>query len=109
MKDDKDMCVNLSDLSGILEHPVFPDWMSVEMKIESIYKLTVNNVQRLYHYTSLEGFQSIMQKRDFWISNIRYMNDSHEFESGKTICKRIVEEKLGRAGQDEISQYLHGC
>ena len=87
MKDDKDMCVNLSNLSSILEHPVFPDWMSVEIEIESIYKLSVNNVQCLYHYTSLEGFQSIMQKRDFWISNIRYMNDSHEFENGKTICK----------------------
>lgn len=108
MKDDKDMCVNLSNLSSILEHPVFPDWMSVEIEIESIYKLSVNNVQCLYHYTSLEGFQSIMQKRDFWISNIRYMNDSHEFENGKTICKEIIEKKLGRAGKDEISQYLYG-
>lgn len=98
MKDDKDMCANSNNLSSILEHPVFPDWMNVEMEMESIYKLSVNNVQRLYHYTSLEGVQSIMQERDFWISNIRYMNDSHEFENGKIICKEIIEKKPGRAG-----------
>lgn len=87
MKDDKNIDANLRDLSSTLDSPVFPEWMSVVMKIESVYRLSVNNAQRLYHYTSLEGFQSIMQKRDFWISNIRYMNDSHEFDNGKAICK----------------------
>lgn len=108
MKDDKNIDANLRDLSSTLDSPVFPEWMSVVMKIESVYRLSVNNAQRLYHYTSLEGFQSIMQKRDFWISNIRYMNDSHEFENGKAICKGVIEEELGRNEKDEIDQYLQG-
>lgn len=88
MKDDKDKCVNLSNLSSILEHPVFPDWMSVEIEIESIYKLSVNNVQCLYHYTSLEGFQSIMQKRDFWISNIRYITIAMNLKMGRQYVRK---------------------
>ena len=48
-----------------------------------------------------------MQNRDFWISNNRYMNDSHEFENGKAICREVIDAKIGRAEKDEINQYLH--
>lgn len=70
--------------------------------------LNANSIQRLYHYTSLDGFQSIMQKRDFWISNIRYMNDSYEFENGKAICEEVIESKLTMYDNDEIKRYLYG-
>ncbi len=96
------------DLSGILGDPVFPSWMAICTKIESEYNLYVDGAQRLYHYTSLDGFQSIMQKRDFWISNIRYMNDSQEFENGKAICKEVIEKKFGIYDGDEVRRYLQG-
>lgn len=110
MKTEENIYANakLNDLSDILGNPVFPYWMDIQMKIESEYKLYVGSVQCLYHYTSLEGFQSIMQKRDFWISNIRYMNDSHEFENGKAICREVINAKLECFEKDEINQYLHG-
>lgn len=96
------------DLNDIFGDLIFPDWTAICMKIVSEYKLHANIAQRLYHYTSLEGFQSIMQKRDFWISNIRYMNDSHEFENGKAICKEVIKAKLDIHDGDEIKQYLQG-
>lgn len=96
------------DLKDILGDPIFPHWMGICMKIDAEYKLYVDSTQPLYHYTSLEGFQSIMQKRDFWISNIRYMNDSHEFENGKAVCKEVIETKLGMHNEDKIKRYLQG-
>lgn len=80
--------------NSLLETPVFPAWLSiceaVKAKIPEVQ--TIN--QRFYHYTSIDGFMSILQNRDFWISNIRFMNDSQEFENGKEICKHIVRNKL---------------
>lgn len=46
-----------------------------------------------------------MQKRDFWIFNIRYMNDSQEFENGKAICKEVIEKKFGIYDEDEVSTF----
>ena len=76
------------------ENPIFPDWLSIYMAVkEKIPELNTIN-KRFYHYTSIDGFMSILQNRDFWISNIRFMNDSQEFENGKKICQRIVRDKL---------------
>lgn len=96
------------DLSGISGNLIFPDWMAICMKIESEYNLHVDGAQHLYHYTSIDGFQSIMQKRDFWISNIRYMNDSQEFENGKAVCKEVIETKLCTYDGDGMKRYLQG-
>ena len=96
------------DLSCVLDDVIFPNWMAICRKIESKYNLHVDGAQRLYHYTSLDGFQSIMQKRDFWISNIRYMNDSQEFENGKAICKEVIKTKLCTYDRDEMRRYFQG-
>jgi hypothetical protein len=41
----------------------------------------VNNQDRfLYHYTSLEAFTSIIQKRTMWASHIKFLNDTSEQE-----------------------------
>ena len=39
MKTEENIYANakLNDLSSILENPLFPHWMSIEMKIESEY------------------------------------------------------------------------
>lgn len=48
------------DLSGVLGDVIFPNWMAICTKIGSEYNFYVDDDQRLYHYTSLDGFQSIM-------------------------------------------------
>lgn len=76
-------------------HIVFPEWSSIVHEIESKFQFEPIALDSLmYHYTSLSGFQSILQNRDFWISNIRYMNDAQEFEDGKAICKKAIGEKI---------------
>ena len=59
--------------------------------------------QPLYHYTTLDAFLNIMNKRELWVSNIRYMNDSKEFENGREICKLLINERIQNSTEEEKS------
>lgn len=72
---------------------VFMDYMEIIPKIESSRRNSHNN-QTLYHYTCIDAFMSIMKNRDFWISNIRFMNDSQEFVNGRDIFIKVIQERL---------------
>ena len=55
------------------------------------------NVEDVYHYTDVNGFISIIQNKEFWLSHIRFMNDREEYLEGYGRCKSIIEKlKLGR-------------
>ena len=58
----------------------------------------------LYHYTTLDGFMGILNARDFWVSNIRFMNDKIEFENGKRLCIKHLEEKI--KNESDCSEYF---
>jgi hypothetical protein len=46
---------------------------------ETVRQLYSEEPQRtLYHYTSLTGLKGIVEQRNFWVSDIRYLNDSEE-------------------------------
>jgi len=48
---------------------------------ETVKQLYLEQPQRtLYHYTSLTGLMGIIEKRNFWMSDIRYLNDSQELK-----------------------------
>jgi hypothetical protein len=47
----------------------------------------------LYHYTTLNGFKSIVENGFIWGSNFSYLNDSTEMKYGKDMIKEIVNEK----------------
>lgn len=44
-----------------------------------------------------------MNKRELWVSNIRYMNDSKEFENGREICKLLINERIQNSTEEEKS------
>lgn len=51
----------------------------------------------LYHYTSSVGLQGILTSKNIWASDIRYLNDAHEFVYGldqliPELTKQIVDE-----------------
>lgn len=79
----------------------FPDLIMLISDIDKKYNL--NNTSKediLYHYTGIDGFMSILQNRDFWISNIRFMNDAQEFKNGCEICKQILQDRIAGFGQN---------
>ncbi|WP_417813890.1 DUF2971 domain-containing protein [Thalassospira alkalitolerans] len=53
----------------------------------------------LYHYTDLKGFQSIIEGKSIWASDIRYLNDYEEVKAGKRSLETIIDmfdEEIGR-------------
>ena len=57
----------------------------------------------VYHYTDINGFISIMQKRELWASHIAFMNDKSEYLHGKELFQRQLRGKMasvqGREGE----------
>ncbi len=45
----------------------------------------------LYHYTTREGLLGIIQKREIWAANIRYLNDSSEFTAAVEVAKTVLD------------------
>ena len=80
---------------------IFPDMSFIVPEVHKKFNLRYYTKDEiLYHYTSIEGFMSILQNRDFWISNIRFMNDAKEFENGCEICREILQEKIIDLGKN---------
>ena len=50
----------------------------------------------LYHYTTLTGLLGIVQTRNLWASDIRYMNDSAELRHSADLIRTEVQERLAR-------------
>lgn len=48
---------------------------------------SISSVAALFHYTTVEGMQSILAGRSFWATHIGYLNDSSELEYGLTLLK----------------------
>lgn len=44
----------------------------------------------VYHYTSLEGFFGIVEKRSIWLSDFSYLNDRHELTYGAGTAKEAI-------------------
>lgn len=49
------------------------------------------NTTEIFHYTDISGFLGIIDSREFWLSHIRFMNDSQEYVDGKNRCQTIID------------------
>ena len=58
--------------------------------------------EKLYHYTSKEGFLGIIENKTLWASNILYMNDEKETRIPFEICKELLEEDKNANAKEEI-------
>lgn len=56
----------------------------------------------LFHYTTLDGFLSILKNGDLWLTDSRYCNDEEELVHGHRVAMKVVEEELGLAAADPI-------
>lgn len=52
--------------------------------------------EKLWHYTSMQGFMGIVSGRKIFASNVRFLNDREEFIHGLKIAQEIIE------GLDEV-------
>lgn len=54
----------------------------------------------LYHYTSLNGFLSIIETQSLFFSNVNFLNDSKEIKHGVDIVLKAIEEIEENEGSD---------
>lgn len=47
----------------------------------------------MYHYTSLEGFQGIIESSDLWLTDSAFMNDASELEHGVDLSREVFESR----------------
>ena len=48
----------------------------------------------IYHYTSTEVLDSLLTEATFWASNLYYLNDSSEYQTGIIFLKNIFAEEI---------------
>jgi hypothetical protein len=46
--------------------------------------------QKLWHYTSIQGFQGIVASKSIWATDLRFLNDSEEFIHTRNIANKII-------------------
>jgi hypothetical protein len=51
----------------------------------------------IYHYTCREALLGIIQKQALWATNIRYLNDSREFNAAIEVAGSVLDEILANA------------
>jgi hypothetical protein len=48
----------------------------------------------LYHYTSMDALQKIIERGSVWATDIHYLNDSSEYTNAKEFVKKLLSERL---------------
>jgi hypothetical protein len=48
--------------------------------------------EKLWHYTSIQGFQGIVASKSMWATDLRFLNDREEFIHARNIANKIVAE-----------------
>jgi len=60
----------------------------------------------LYHYTDQNGLLGIIEKQEFWATDVRFLNDMEEFEAGLKIAVAMAEQaysEFGEAGRIPVA------
>lgn len=61
----------------------------------------------LYHYTTLEGLNGIINNRNLWLSHINTFNDPLEIKYGQEIISHEITEKIKDHADQEIRTFLN--
>jgi hypothetical protein len=62
----------------------------------------------LYHYTDQNGLLGIIESQSFRATDIRFLNDTEEFEHGLRTAIRMARQASAEAGEDgqKVVKYL---
>jgi hypothetical protein len=54
----------------------------------------------LYHYTTQDGLLGIIEKQEFWATDVRFLNDTEEFEAGIKTAIAMSKQAASVSGED---------
>lgn len=66
-------------------------------------------VNRIYHYTSTEVLDSLLTEATFWASNLYYLNDSSEYQTGISFLENIFAEKITGSDDGDMEEKRKLC
>jgi hypothetical protein len=62
---------------------------------DPVLKLITSPIPKmLWHYTDIEGFRGIVNSKQVFATNVRYLNDKEEFEHALVLAKHLLLEML---------------
>lgn len=70
------------------------NWRTIVDEVDGVLASKGTSNAPFYHYTSVKSFLGILKGREFWMSNIHFMNDEQEFYDGQNLCIEMIEEYL---------------
>jgi hypothetical protein len=59
--------------------------------------------EKLWHYTSIQGFQAIVASKSVWATDVRFLNDREEFKHSR----KIADEILAQTPELDEAGFLH--
>ncbi len=65
-------------------------------KVNSSMIPDINKTETIYHYTSIGGTKSILDRKKLWFTNIDYMNDKREAFEGLNQFEKIADKVYGK-------------
>ncbi len=77
-------------------------WKNIVKDVNSGFDEFKKTGAPFYHYTSVKSFLSIMSSREFWMSNIHFMNDEQEFYDGQGMCKKVIADMMETEPENQI-------
>lgn len=103
-----------TDLSGSdyysWESSKAPNWFSVPTVFWNEARrrklIARQESDRIYHYTTVEGFVGIIQGRQLWMSDYSYLNDTRELSHGADLVKDVAAEFLASENRPQSSELL---
>lgn len=73
-----------------------PDALGLMIYLQTIIKQVRpdNTNNSAFHYTDLNGFMSIIDNHELWLSNVNFINDRNELQDGISICQKVINNYL---------------
>ncbi|WP_162251060.1 DUF2971 domain-containing protein [Ensifer sp. Root423] len=69
------------------------DKSRIRAKLQEAFQRGLESLRTITHYTTLEGFRSIVANNQLWVSNIRFLNDKKEMDYGLSEATRFLDER----------------
>jgi hypothetical protein len=74
---------------------------------DPILKLINSEIpDRLWHYTDVNGFHGIVSSKNFYLTNINYLNDKEEFRHALALARRLLLASLPSATEAPLVRDL---
>lgn len=81
----------------------------MEAVVDVVKTVCNDPISGIYHYTSTEVLDSLLSNATFWATNLYYLNDSSEYQTGINFLKNLLSEKFKDEEQEDIRKFCLEC